>query len=83
MTDAIRKSLDRVGELPVGKGLLEMRAAIRGDLLHARAGAELEYAHHVSKPLSLFAQGWAGLDWMVGSKPRFGYEALAGMRWVF
>lgn len=68
----------------MGKGLLEMRAAIRGDVHgNGRAGAEVEYQHHVTQPLSLFATGWAGLDWSRDSKPQLGYEALAGVRWVF
>lgn len=67
----------------VGKGKLEMRAAIRGDATGGRAGLELDYQHRLSADLSAFASGWAGLGWTPTTSPQLGYEAMAGLRWVW
>lgn len=59
-----------------------MRGAARVTPDGGRAGFELEYLHHVTQPLSLFATGFAGLEWADGRR-ELGAEAMAGMRWVF
>lgn len=62
--------------------MLEMRADARATTAGGRAGLELEYLHRVSQPLSLFASGFAGLEW-ADARRELAAEALAGMRWVF
>lgn len=59
-----------------------MRGAARATSGGGRAGFELEYLHRVSQPLSLFATGFAGLEWADGRR-ELAAEAMAGMRWVF
>lgn len=71
-----------MGNLDVGRGMLEMRGAARVGIDAGRVGLELEYQHRATEALSLFAQGWAGLSWSHGERD-IAAEALAGMRWVF
>lgn len=59
-----------------------MRGAARASTSGGRAGLELEYLHRVSQPLSLFATGFAGLEWSEGRRD-LAAELLAGVRWVF
>jgi hypothetical protein len=59
-----------------------MRGAVRASGELGRAGLELEYLHRVSQPLSLFATGFAGLEWQPGKRDLVA-ELLAGVRWVF
>jgi hypothetical protein len=59
-----------------------MRGAVRATPQGGRAGAELEYVHRVSDPLSLYATGFAGLEWQ-GARRDLTAEIMAGMRWVF
>lgn len=65
--------LDRVDELPVGSGHLDLSVFGRDGIF----GGTLGYDHRVRDDLSLFAEGWAGYDGDLH------YGASAGLRWRF
>lgn len=75
--------LDRVDELPVGTGQLDLSVYLRGNLLEHRAGVQAEYAHRVKKNLSVFGQAWAGTSWTRDTGYDLDYGALGGLRWRF
>lgn len=75
------RHLDRVSELAVGSGHLDLDIFARGDLAGGLAGGSLSYDHHVREDLSLFGEGWLGYGF--GDRQGFEYGVSAGLRWRF
>ena len=81
MRDLVSKELDRVDELGVGAGRLDLFGFMRGDLHSGMLGGALEYGHRVTPRASLFARAEAGYRY--GEGRGFAYSGLFGGRVTF
>lgn len=82
MRDEGRKALDRVEELPVGTGKIDLTAYLRGTGGVGSFGGMIDYEHRVTRRWSTFGNAWAGATY--GDGPlRADYGALGGLRFRF
>lgn len=79
MRDLGRAALDRVEELPVGSGKLDVTAYLRGSGGAGVLGGSLDYEHHATARVSTFGTAWLGGSFDSRGL-RSDYGALAGLR---
>ncbi len=66
----------RAGELQPGHGRIDLFGYLQPD----RMGGAVDYSHRITKSLSAFGQGWAGVARDPFDRWQTDYGALGGMR---
>jgi hypothetical protein len=66
----------RAGELDPGHGKVDLFGYLQPD----RVGGAVDYSHRITKSLSAFGQGWAGLARDPFDRWQADYGALGGVR---
>ena len=66
----------RAGELEPGHGKIDLFGYLQPD----RMGGALDYSHRITKSLSAFGQGWAGVARDPFDRWQADYGALGGVR---
>lgn len=66
----------RAGELEPGHGKIDLFGYLQPD----RMGGAVDYSHRITKSLSAFGQGWAGVARDPFDRWQTDYGALGGMR---